>query len=60
MVEVVVEIADHIDLLLDDLGKDPVLDCEEPSHPQVVLLLDLGLNAHPQRHPRDYLKHNTA
>ena len=59
MIEVVVEVVDHIDLFLDDLRKDPVLYCEQASGPQAILLLDLGLNAHPQWHTRHDLQHDT-
>lgn len=59
VVKVVVEVADDVDLLLNDFGKDPVFDCKQ-SGDLVAPLLDPSVDAHPQRHPRHDFKHNAA
>ena len=59
MVEMVIEIANDVDLLLDNLGKDSVLDGKQPGD-FVAPLLDPRVDAHPQRHSRHNLKHNAA
>lgn len=47
-------------MFLDYFGEDSILDREESGHAHVVFLLDFGLNAHPKRHPRDYLQDDAA
>jgi hypothetical protein len=54
MVKVVIEVADDVDLLLDNLGKDSVLDGKQPGD-FVAPLLDPRVDAHPQRHSRHNL-----
>ena len=59
LVEVVVQVGDDFNLLLDDLGEDPVLDCEQARHPRASVLY-LGLYAHPKRYSCDDLQHDAA
>jgi hypothetical protein len=57
---VVVQVANHIDLLLNNLGEDSIFDCEQASDPISAFFLYFGLDAHPERHACDDFKHDAA
>lgn len=59
MVEVVVQVADHFDLLLDNLRKHSVFDCEESSHSACPIFY-LGFDAHPERDSRYDFQNDAA
>jgi hypothetical protein len=60
MVEMVVEVVDHLYLLLDYFGEDSIFDCEQSSDSGHGLIIDFGLNAHPQGHSSHYFQYDAS
>lgn len=51
----IIDIINHLDLLLDYLWEDAIL-CWEKSSGAVLFLLDFGVDAHPERDSWYYLE----
>ena len=55
----IVKVVNHIDLLLNYFGKNPIFNSKEPDHPVVTPFFNFGLNTHPERDSCYNLQHNT-